>query len=251
MPQKPNEVNISNQLVVYSDRKEIPSVVVDKDLLENIESYLRKFLSDHFSVPQELVDAKYTTVIHDTGSKLKFGLIENHEGKLFPDRLNRIEIILRLREHSERIDLLVRLTFSRIRGDSEIFVEIRDARPKDRVNALITGIKEVLNEKGNANYLFHPNSFWNAILLGILFLWWIGIMIFADLKNYTALKMLIGFSIIIPLTFLLSRLKPYCAFDTPLQKKNDFLARFILAFLILGIVLNITANFLIKFLSTL
>jgi hypothetical protein len=238
----------------HSIEESLPCVTVDRELLTHIEDYVRRFLNERFQVKPEIVDAAYETTICKRSQKSTFGLIANHDGILFPNEITRVELALDIPQRDmlestqpgAEIEIEFNLTLAKTRAETSIYVNVKGAHPEEIALNFVSGICEVLKQKHCYNFLFHPNALWSGLLLPFfLILFTGGISMLISGIHGGVLVVILGI-MFFGGGALLRRLKPYCSFDTPVQRRNDSIAKVVFGVIILGVILEIASSFIIK-----
>ncbi len=235
----------------HSLENSLPCVTVDRELLTQIEDYVRGFLNERFHVKTEIIDAAYETTICKRSQKSTFGLVANHDGILFPNEITKVEIALAIPQRDTlessrpdgEVEIEFNLTLSRRRGETEIYITVTASRPEEAALNLLAGIRKLLEQKSNRNFLYHPDSFWSAILFIAFLLWSLAseYMAFSHVSAWRGV--LISGVILTGGWAVLRRLQPYCSFDTQSQRQNDKTANVILIAVLLASVINIVSSF--------
>jgi len=232
----------------YKLTKKLPTVDVDKSLLKNIETYLLTGIPKLISVSEEEIRGKYYTIIKENSGEFSLGLIENYENDLFPDNTESISVGFRIWDNQKKLDVDIRIRFSE-KMYSKIDIEITDINPKEIAVGISTKLEDIIHQKKNLNFFFHPSLF-IEISLGLLGYIIPATSAFVFKYNYKIAIGLLIFGVLIASYFwLFKKLKPYSSFNTNRQNMNDKLANYlllgILSFLIFTTGLTLIRKYLI------
>jgi len=231
----------------YKYSEKIPSLYVNKDLLENLESYFLEKIPVILNVNAEIIRNKYKLIIKDSNGEEEISSIKDFNLNIFPNDTKEISLNLYFWNDNQTNSITIYLDKDRI--GAKIKIEISNSNPKETTNGIISGLNQILFQNKNNNFLFHPNIWVDAIISGIGFLaFWVSLNIFQSNVKLSISFLSVS---IISLSYLsiLKKLKPYISFDSNKQRKYDrntsWLFYSFLAFIIFGNLLVYLKNLFI------
>jgi len=216
----------------YTSTKKLPSLDIDKKLLKNIEDYIFNEIPQLIDISESDLRKNYLTRITDAVGELSFGSIETYNNDLFPETTDKILVRVWCNNREKNSEISLQINFSKDGYGSRIELEVTATNPKEISAGITLKLEEIINQKRNLNYWFHPPIYFYPIFLPILVLiqlpQFYGVRIDYKIKNY---EFLLDFVVICYFT-IFSKWKPKMAFDTLVQKRNNQIANFILLGLI-------------------
>lgn len=221
----------------------IPSCLVKKDLLEKLESYLSNEVPQFLNtLPAEnnplsiLQQTKFSVSITDNFGTEEVDTMSQYPVPQFPNSTDKVFVILLAGVlGATRIGIF----FHKNREDSEISVECKGHNAREKAISIYEGIKRIIDNYSNWNWLYNPKIWLKAVLFGfaVIFL----LPAIGPLANYSitaALIVFLSFAALMSYLFLFGRLKPYIAFESTSYYRTkamaDWLFLGILTFIIFG-----------------
>jgi len=140
----------------YKLTKKIPTIDVDVSLLKTIETYLITNVPKLFDLTEEDVRKKYSTKIEEVNGEHSLGLIEQYDNTMFPDTTSRVTVGFRTDSYRTKLDIDIKVRFSKDALSSDIEIDLFDTNPKEKAVGILNKLENIINEKKNLNFLFHP-----------------------------------------------------------------------------------------------
>lgn len=212
----------------YKLKKKLPTIDVDIALLKDIETYLLLNLPKLFEIDESKIREKYYTEIKEANGEHSLGLIEQFDGNLFPDTTTRVSVGFRTFNLDTDLHINICITFDIDELFSCISIDLFDSNPKEKANGILAKLDSLINERRNLNFIFHPPMLMN-IILGT-----IGYLIPAASSFIFKYSTKLGFTTILfglsiaAYFWLFKKWKPYVAFDSNRQKRNNSVANYLL-----------------------
>jgi len=212
----------------YKLTKEIPTVDVDLSLLKSIENYLLTNIPKLFELREEEVMKKYSTEIEEVNGKHSLRLIEQYDNTMFPDNTIRVIVGFRIYNYDTKLDVNIRVRFSKEDALSGIEIDLFDTNPKEKAVGILNKLENIIHEKRNLNYLFHPPLILNALLGGIAYaIPTLSSILFRYSEKLSYALLIFGLCIV-AYFWLFKKWKPYISFDSNRQKRNNGIANYLL-----------------------
>lgn len=231
----------------FEIRKPIIACHVDKDLLNELEKYIKDDISKQISVSKETIYEGYSISIQDEGGEEKIKEIFNYPLSIFPDSINKIKIqvyVFRPKEFTFSIDFDKDYS-----GKYEkISISYESDNARETALGIYEGIKRIIESHRTNNEFFHPSlGIESFIWVFKFFFLGIAISIF-QINHILALISFLIFLSMIVYEFTGNVFKRYITFETnynsKLQKsfKLCIMSLLSLVFLILGIIITQNLN---------
>lgn len=228
----------------FSLRKDIPSVKVSKELIEQLEKYILKDVSEIIGIDSQLLKDNYTIEISDKLGSETFKSISDYSLNRFQDGTENIKFGFSL---YNPLNFRLKLSFDAYKSSSKIDLSIKSIKPREKVNGIYNGILDRLKIHKTYNRHFHNSYVLGgfSVLNGIIFT--ISLIQFSKgnlIVSLILLLLAIGSIITI---INIGNLKPYSEFDTNNQTINNkvfsWLAWGILSFIFFGLILGYLKDF--------
>jgi len=224
--------------------KPIIACHISKELLNELEKYIRYEIPKQIGVSKETIYEKYSISIQDESGEEKIKEIFNYPLSIFPDSTNKIEIQVYVYQPKD-------FTFS-INFDKEysgkynkIRISYESDNARETALGIYEGIKRIIESHRNHNEFFHPSLGIELIIdmTKFLFLYTSFFLIYQKYHVLALISFLIFLGMII-YQFTGNVFKRYITFETnynsKLQKSFKFYRNVLLSllFLILGIIIT-------------
>jgi hypothetical protein len=222
----------------------LPSLYVDKNLLENLEDYFYNKLPIILNQSNEIIREKYNIIIEDSNGEEKIGSIKEYILNTFPNDTKEITLSIYYWEKDESVSISI--YFNKDKIGAKIKIEISNKSPKETTQGIVSSLNQIVNQNKNNNNLYHPSIFIDALIsvIGLGSFWLsISLLVFGVQYSLFFLSLsIISFSYSYPL----KKMKPYISFDSNNQRKYDRVTNWffygLLAFLIFSNVLVYLKN---------
>jgi len=233
----------------YKLRKKIPTIDVDISLLKAIEAYLLTNIPKLFDLTEEDVRKKYSTRIEEVNGELFLGLVEQYDNTMFPDTTSKVTVGFRTNNYDTKLDIDINVRFSKEAFFSEIEIDLFDTNPKEKAVGILNKLENIINEKKNLNFLFHPPLIFNAFLVVIGYaIPTLSSVLFKYSEKLGYASLILGLCIA-AYFWLFKKWKPYISFDSNRQKRNNSIANYllmgILSFILFASVLMLIRKYFI------
>ena len=204
----------------YSILKSIPTYKVDKNLIENIESFFQdevyKILN--LKVKEVASDSYLSIKLFDT-----FGVETIHSIKAYKYQFFRNDMKGLVIEYKNNIqedcEIEVILRFGKEKATSQLEIALNLENARDKATAIEHGLFTSMNENKTSNWLLYPPDIFNGIaaLVGVIFL------VLAFNRPEKQLKFLYGGIVVgLAMYYIIFRyLQSYCTFKTKRQDSFD------------------------------
>lgn len=233
---------------LYKRTSKFTTVDVDKSLLVSIENYCINKIPGILNVSSEDITKAFTSSIKESNGENRLGFIQDYQYSQFSDSTIGISVGFTIRDYKNSLFTSVNINFAKNKIDSSITVEISEDSPREKVSGIITELVTIIDQKKNLNFIFHPGFLAN-FLIGFL-----GIMSFSISTSLFEYNLKYGvLSIILAVLCFLyfslfKKMKPYCAFDTSAQRRNNIIANWLILALLAFVLITSPATWLRKWL---
>lgn len=227
----------------FEIKKRIFACHVSKNLLSQLERYIKDEIPKQISIPKKVIDEDYSLSIRDKSGEEKIRSISSYSFSRFPDSTNKIifEVFIVVPKYF-KILIDIDREYSGKYDSIEISYESNNAR--ETVLGIYEGIKRIIELHRNHNELFHPGlgieTFISAIKYFILIL---AFTIF-QINQILALIFFLMFLVLITYSFIGNVFKQYITYETnyylKLQKSFYWFLTILLSLALLVIGLFIT-----------
>jgi len=197
----------------FAIEKHIFACHVNKNLLNELEDYIKNEIPKLISVPKNNFNEGYTISIRDKSGQEEIKSISNYSLSFFPDSTNKIEISVRFFQEKEfTLSISFDSEYSKKYESIRISYEANNAR--EIVEGIHGGINRIIESHRNQNELFHPTG--NIEMFFSFFkLFFIMFAFFMLDKNVIlALIFLLIFLIMITYSFVGNRFRHYITYET-------------------------------------
>lgn len=219
----------------YNIRKDLPSVRVDRALIEQLENYILNDVPSIIRVDNQLVLKNYSIEIVDSLGTGKFNRISEFPLSTFQNGTEKIKFGCRF--YSEPyFDLTI--SFSKSKYFSAIDISLKGDNPSELAKAIYNEILTQINQHKTYNSIYHKGfvPLTGGASIGLM----IGGVFFMYLhfnRWYIYLYM-----ILLVVCFIAAKgesYKPYCEFSTPKQLKINKTFNYIIGVIIIPIIIGI------------
>ncbi|QTN21439.1 hypothetical protein HZ992_14730 [Rhizobacter sp. AJA081-3] len=230
------------QQPAFSHEQALPSLKVNKDLLEALEKYLVKRFSDALQTSEEEIRKRYSLQIEDSLGTEKLASVEQMSATKFADSTSQVEVELDspYREDGQR--MRVRVRFSKGRLFSTLAVSAAAPNARELVLGVRDGLLRVLEPHKTWNSLAHPSSAGWGIGIG-LGGWMMYGLFAADAKSTYFPFLLAAFTLLWLYLFAFGPLRPYSTFESRASERNEKIWSWLIAglgtFLLFGTLLTL------------
>lgn len=224
----------------YNIRQDLPSVRVDRALIEQLENYILFDVPSIIKVDKQLILENYSIEIVDSLGTGKFNQISDFPSSMFQNGTEKI--VLSIKYYSEAYFSL-QISFSIRSYQSVIDINLKGENPSELVKGIYNEIFNQINQHKTYNSIYH-NLYFNLIggastgimIGGVIFVyfspnrWYIYLYIILLLISFIAIK---GESY-----------KPYCEFSTSKQLQINKTFNYIILSISIPIIISILIEFL-------
>lgn len=231
----------------FSLRKDIPSVKVSKELVEQLENYILQDVSEIIGIDYKLLKENYTVEINDELGTETFKSISDYSLNRFQDGTKNIKFGFSL---YSPLNFRIKVSFDVDKYSSKIDLYIKSIKPREKINGIYNGLLDRLMIHKTYNRYFH-NSLIKGIISGLN-----GIILTISLIQFSKGNLFISLILLLIATgsiiavLNISNIKPYSEFDTNKQRiYNKFFSWFIwgiLSFIFFGLILGYLKDFALK-----
>lgn len=232
----------------FSLEKELPSVLVTKDLIESLEKHLIAKIAS-FAQIEEGTKPSIKIVVVDGHGEEVFESSEQIFFAKFPDSTNRIEFEARAPLHNERPEVRCALTFSQSIIFSSISIRVTGSNAREFATGLMETTFRVLEPHRTLHWFFH-NPFLLVLSWGVLLG---GPWIRDWLPPTEAVTVVIALSwlLIFVYLFIAKPRYPYCTFESRKWERTssftNWLVYGLLTFMVFGTLLTFVRRFFVGF----
>jgi hypothetical protein len=188
---------------------EIPSCNVGKDLLLELEEYIK-------SISDLIETDKYKLVIQDASGSEELNSVNAQRNSYFDDNTEKIQILC------GSYDNKIEISFSPSRGSSWIQAKLISSTAREDIGAIVGSLLRIINNYKTNNYIYHNyiigflSIFFFFIFLSIIIsgLLVVGLSMFNDKLAVGIILILLG----IIIYGIFNYINPYCTIKT---RKNE------------------------------
>lgn len=231
----------------------LPSCTVTKDMIIQLENYLTEEIPNILNIPRETILNSYEISINDKIGMEKFKSINEFPFSKFDNNTSEIELSM------SNLNFYLRIRFAKDRMFSKYKIDLNHDNARESTISISKGIDRIINAQKNNNYLFHPSSVLNLILLllsGNGFMLFLINLFIPDEKSQLSELLSSPIFLIILVIFIyyssISKLlHPFITFDsnkhTSLVKCRDWFYKGTVGFVIFGTILVLFRKQIIGF----
>lgn len=228
--------------------KELPSVLVTKDLIESLEKHLIAKIAS-FAQTKEGTKPSIKIVVVDGHGEEVFESSEQMYSAKFPDSTKRIEVEAKTHWNNDRPEVRFALTFSQSIIFSSISIRVTGSNAREFATGLMETTFRVLEPHHTLHWLFHNPLLlilsWGA-LLGLPWIRdWLPPM--AEVTIASTLSWILIFVYL----FIAKPRYPYCTFESQRWERTsrftNWLVYGLLTFLVFGTLFTFARRFLVGF----
>jgi hypothetical protein len=218
----------------YYIRQDLPSVRVDKSLIEQLENYILFDVPSIIKVDNQLVLKNYSIEIVDSLGTGKFNRISEFPASMFQNGTEKIQFGTSIYEPYFR----VQISFSKRKYYSAIDISLKSDNPSEIAKGIYNEILTRINQHKTYNSIYH-NEYLNLIGAASF-----GIMIGGIILLYSHFNHW-GFSLYITLlliSFIAAKgqsYKPYSEFSTAKQLQINKTFNYIVLSIIIPLIVSI------------
>jgi len=224
-------------------KKQLPSIKVDKELIERIENYLINDIPAIINIDKNEIIENYSIEIIDSLGTEEFSRISEYPIKNFQNGTQRIKFGF---SYYKKSVTRIFISFSVNKYFSDIDISLDCVHPREKAQGIYNGLLDRINPNKTYNYIFH--YFFFGVIGGVI----IGLLL--SLLIYTLINKQYIWSIYLFISSLLlifigpkiEEIKPYSEFLTQKQQQYNKIFSFfiwgIISYLIFGLGLGLLQN---------
>jgi hypothetical protein len=224
--------------------KPIVACHISKELLIELEKYIRYEIPKQIGISKETIYEKYSISIQDESGEEKIKEIFNYPLSIFPDSTNKIEIQVYVYQPKD-FTFLINFDKEYSGKYNKIKISYESDNARETALGIYEGIKRIIESHRNHNEFFHPSLGIEIIIdmTKFLFFYTSFFLIYQKYHILALISFLIFLGMII-YQFTGNVFKRYITFETnynsKLQKSFKFYRNVLLSllFLILGIIIT-------------
>ncbi len=194
-------------------RKKLPSIFVDKQLIEQIEEYILNDIPEIIGVDKEIIEGKYSLEIVDYLGTEKFSKISDYPLSIFQNGTSKITLGFSLYEN---IYSVVNISLGVNKYYSELDIKLKAQNPREKSQGIYNGILDRLSPNKTYNSFFHRLTNGPILAIGVVLLV-LSFTLFMDKEILWGFYSLIGGISLITFDSRMERIKPYSEFRTQKQ----------------------------------
>jgi len=208
----------------YSLQASLRSYFINKELLKNIEEYLRndvlKMLNvdnalDHFSQDQKLL---FALSLFDSFGEEKFKSVSEYKYGAFQDSINALLIEYSFTDSNTLQELKISLRLGKSASSNNLSLHLNDDNAREKVKGIQEGLLRVMSYNKTGNWIF----FFNSPLTSLIFMVTaMGALIFQDRRQEKYPLFWIFYLAVIIILFVNVNLKRYSTFESKRQMQID------------------------------
>lgn len=219
----------------YNIRKDLPSVKVDKALIEQLENYILFDVPSIIGIDKELILKNYSLEIVDSLGSAKFSRISEFPFSIFQNGTEKI--IFGSRYYSDPY-FCVQIYFSKRKYSTVIEINLKCDNPSALATAIYNEILLRIKQYKAYNSIYHNDYL--PLIGGAS----IGIMLGGIILLYFNFSHwgLYIYVLLLLISFIAAKgehLKPYCEFSTSKQLQNNRTFNYIVLSIIIPLVITI------------
>lgn len=230
----------------FNIRKDLPSIKVDIELIEQLESYILTDIPAILGIKQSKIIDEFSIEIVDSLGTGVFNSISEFPMTLFQDGTQEVSFGFSIYEEPY---CRVKISFDKDSYSSKIDISLKTTNPREKAQGIYNGIMDRINQHKTYNFIFHK------IIIG--FIGGLGIALIPPIimmvikKNYVWASLLtIAAFIIVFLAYKGPKLKPYSEFSTNTQIRNNRIFSFFIwgfiSYLVFGLGFGILKETIFK-----
>lgn len=219
---------------------------VDKNLLKELEIYIKNKIAKQTGASKKIINEKYSISINDKSGLEEMKSISDYSFSLFSDNTRNIEINVHL-VFKNNFYLLISFGNEYIKNYSNIKISYESNNPKPIVLDIYEGINKIIESHRNYNEKFHPNLLIETFIETFTFVFLVFAIYFYQVSHIFSLVAFLIFLGMAIYQFIGNKLNKYITFETSyhnrLRGSFRWFAKYIFWFI--GIILSIiiTINF--------
>jgi hypothetical protein len=221
----------------------LPSLDVDKALIQRIEQFILLEVPGLAAIPSEKMKNAYTVTMKEAAGEEEFASIKEHAADLFPDSISRVVFGTGFKTvGTDKVKIRISVCMDKERSFSELKISCDAENAREISHALLEGITKEFRPNINMHSWFYPKPLWDAALFalaipGVLVLTFLVSKQYYDLAYAAGIPYLLCF-----IWFTVGRkANPYTAFNTRAQARWSAIWRFLIygmgTFLLFGTIL--------------
>ena len=220
----------------YIDKK-LPSIKIDKQLIEQLEDYIINDVSGIIGIEKEIIRKEYVLQITDSFGTEEYESISEFPMSIFQNETKQIILKYSIYSNSELATL--NISFSNKDYFTSIKIRIKTENPREKAQGIFNGILDRINPYKTYNSFFH-NQILGGIIWGLsLLAIYIVVSLFFNKEYLWGIYLTV---VIILINYLISNgksFKPYSEFITTKQLRiNKIFSFFIwgtISYLVFGL----------------
>lgn len=227
----------------FEIKKPIIACHVDKDLLNELEKYIKDDISKQIDISKEIIYEDYSISIQDESGEEKIKGIFSYPLSSFPDSTNKVKIQV-IVSRPKYFTIFIDFDKEYSGKYNKISISCESDNARETALGIYEGIKRIIESHRNNNEFFHPSlGIETFIYIFKFFFLGISFSIF-QINHILALISFLIFLGMIMYEFTGNMFKRYITFETnynsKLQKSFKFYIMCLLSlvFLILGIIIT-------------
>lgn len=226
--------------------KELPSVSVNKKLIEQIEEYILNDIPNIIGVDKEKVKEVYVLEIIDSLGVEKFNKISDYPLSIFQNGTSKISFGFSVYED---IYATVKISFGVKKYTSELIIKLKTQNAREKAHGIYNGILDRIKPNKTYNSYFHTWVNGPILGLGIIMLM-PSLALFLNDKILWGVYSLFGGISLISFSSKIEKIKPYSEFETQrqmqLNKIFSFLIWGLISYIIFGVGLGLLYDSITK-----
>lgn len=228
----------------YNIRKDLPSIKVDKALIEQLENYILIDVPSIIGSDKQLVIDRYSIEIVDSLGTGVFSRISEFPLSMFQDGTEKIKFGYSISTNGY---FSLQISFSKHQYNSIIDITVNGSNPSELARGIYNEILNRIKQNRTNNYIYHSNFKYGISILASSGVGSIIGFFISKYYSFWSMCLLVILSIIGFLGIRGDYYKPYCEFLTPKQLKYNKRFNIIIVVIILPVILSVIAGLIIKY----
>ena len=208
----------------------LPSLDVDKALIQRIEQFILLEVPGLGAIPPEKMKNAYTVKMKEASGEEEFASIKEYSADLFPDSISQVVFGTGFRTvGTDKVKVRISVCMDKERSFSELTISCDAENAREISHALLEGITKEFRPNINMHSWFHPKPLWDAALFALAIP---GVMVLALLVSTQYYDLAYAAGIPYLLCFIWftvgRKANPYTAFNTRAQARWSAIWRFLI-----------------------